>query len=283
VDAATGSPTPWNPDANGNVLALTASGSAIYAGGNFTRIGGQNRAYITALDRATGGNVEAWSPGANYTVLALASSGDVLYVGGAFTAFEVPYRSGIAAVGDVVTRTLVSLVSTRVTPHRVELTWHAPSGDIPEAIVYRRGPSEDWTAVSRLWPDGAGRLEFRDTGVIAGTRYGYRLGVMEEGQEVYLGETWVDVPLAAELALALRSNPSPRELTAAFTLPDASPARLELFDLAGRMLASREVGSLGAGHHVLSLGSGERLPPGTYTLRLSHGDRSIHARGVILR
>ena len=107
--------------------------------------------------------------------------------------------------------------------------------------------------------------------------------VMEAGQEVFLGETWVDVPLAADLALALRSNPSPRELAVAINLPDASPARLELFDIAGRRLASREVGALGAGSHVVTLGDGRAFAPGTYIVRLSHGARALTTRGVFLR
>ena len=41
-DALTGNPLPWNPNANGNVEAITASpdGSIIYAGGVFKKMGG---------------------------------------------------------------------------------------------------------------------------------------------------------------------------------------------------------------------------------------------------
>jgi hypothetical protein len=124
---------------------------------------------------------------------------------------------------------------------------------------------------------------YEDTRVTAGARYGYRLGVMEAGREVFLGETWVDVPATLQLSLAFRSNPTREDLGVAFSLPDASPARLELFDVGGRRIASREVGTLGAGSHIVTLGDGRRFAPGVYLLRLSQGTRSLKARGVVVR
>ena len=117
-----------------------------------------------------------------------------------------------------------------------------------------------------------------------GARYGYRLGVMDQGREVFAGETWVDVPVAVELALAgVRPNPATQELAVAFSLPDASPARLEAFDLAGRRVVAREVGPLGGGNHEVRLGEGRTLAPGVYLLRLTRGERVLKARAVIVR
>ena len=122
----------------------------------------------------------------------------------------------------------------RATPDRVELTWFAPAGDGLQATVYRRTPQEDWATIGQVRTDGTGRLVYHDVRVIPGVRYSYRLGVMEQGREVFLGETWVDVPFASQLALAgFRSNPAHDDLSVSFTLPDASAARLEMFDLGG--------------------------------------------------
>ena len=89
--------------------------------------------------------------------------------------------------------------------------------------------------------------------------------------------------MAEVLALAgLSTNPA-TELRALFSLPDGSPARLELYDVGGRRIASREVGPLGAGSHVVPLGEGRVLAPGVYVLRLTRAGRSLTARGVILR
>jgi len=99
-----------------------------------------------------------------------------------------------------------------------------------------------------------------------------------------------DVPVAANLALAgAQPNPATSELTVAFTLPDpASPgarasARLEAFDLAGRRVASRDVGALGAGSHVVKLAEGAGLRCGVYVIHLTQGARTLTARAAIVR
>ncbi|HXJ67509.1 MAG TPA: T9SS type A sorting domain-containing protein, partial [Verrucomicrobiae bacterium] len=80
-----------------------------------------------------------------------------------------------------------------------------------------------------------------------------------------------------------RPNPSLSGLAAAFTLPDAASARLELTDLAGRRIVARDVGALGAGEHLVNLTEGRRLAPGVYMLRLTRGDESLTARAVVIR
>src|SRR5262249_23618983 len=71
-------------------------------------------------------------------------------------------------------------------------------------------------------------------------------------------------------------------LTVEFAIPSAAPARLELFDISGRALVSREVGSFGAGRHSLSLNTGHTLPPGLYFVRLSQGRKSDVKRVAVL-
>jgi hypothetical protein len=62
------------------------SDSIVYAGGDFTAVGGQLRNRLAALD-ASSSNATAWDPNANGSVLSLLVSGTTLYVGGAFTTF----------------------------------------------------------------------------------------------------------------------------------------------------------------------------------------------------
>ncbi len=69
-------------------------------------------------------------------------------------------------------------------------------------------------------------------------------------------------------------NPARRSLSVSFSLPDGSPTALELLDLAGRRVRFREVGSLGAGTHRVSLVEGSTLRPGVYMVRLSRGRES---------
>src|SRR5262249_36043064 len=150
----------------------------------------------------------------------------------------------------VPTPALLSLVSAHAEPGDVEIRWFAPVGGVARATVYRNAAGEDWESLGEIAPDGSGILLYHDGKVRGGTRYGYRLGVTNGGREVFLGETWVDVPAGRLLALdGFRSNPIGADVSAAFSLPDGSPARLELFDVTGRRLAAREVGGLGAGSH----------------------------------
>jgi len=66
-----------------------------------------------------------------------------------------------------------------------------------------------------------------------------------------------------------------------FALPDGAPARLELLDIAGRLVASSEVGSLGPGRHEFALG--RDLPSGIYLVRLNHPQGQARAKVAVVR
>ncbi len=112
LDASTGLLTAWDPNGNGGIVnagvvnALSVSDSTVYVGGNFTRIGGQPRNNIAALDASTG-NPKPWNPDANFGVTALVVSGSRLYVGGLFTSIGGQIRNNIAAL-DTTTGTATS-------------------------------------------------------------------------------------------------------------------------------------------------------------------------------
>ena len=81
----------------------------------------------------------------------------------------------------------------------------------------------------------------------------------------------------------VKPNPAlGRKLSVRFTLADREPAELEMLDIAGRRVWSREVGALGAGPHEVSLGVGRALPPGLYLVRLTEGPNVRTARAAIL-
>ena len=95
----------------------------------------------------------------------------------------------------------------------------------------------------------------------------------------------VDAPTLRAATLAL-SPPSPNPARGAFAirfaLPDAGPARLALYDIAGRLRWSRDVGAFGAGEHRIDLTAGGDWPPGIYLLRLRSGSRHLTARLALL-
>lgn len=113
------------------------------------------------------------------------------------------------------------------------------------------------------------------TGAALGGGFSYTRGVRPTSSVV---------PGAAAFALrGFLGNPVSPDARVEFSLPDGAPARLEVLDLAGRMVARREVGSLGAGVHRLPLPELHALPPGLLFVRLVRGERSLVARGTRLR
>ncbi len=191
-------------------------------------------------------------------------------------------RTAVVSPGAPVA-TLASLVAAIARSGRAELTWFAPAGGALDATVYRRTEGSDWAPIAAVSTDGSGYLRFVDEAVQAGRRYGYCLGVVDAGVHLFFGEAWVEVG-ALEFALGgARPNPSPRgRLSVEFVLPSAAPAQLELFDVGGRRMARREVGSLGAGRHAVDLSAGRRVPAGRYVIRLSQAGRVTSASAVVL-
>jgi hypothetical protein len=179
--------------------------------------------------------------------------------------------------------TLATLVNLDAGPDRVRLTWYSGNAALA-ARVYRRTVEQAWVSLGETVSDGSGHLRYEDRSVAPGTRYGYRLGIMEGGTETFAGEVWATAERPGFALEAVRPNPSQGEdLTVQFVLPAQLPARLELFDVAGRRVAAREVGSLGPGRHAVDLARGTRLAPGWYEIRLSQGAEVRRARAAVLR
>jgi hypothetical protein len=97
------------------------------------------------------------------------------------------------------------------------------------------------------------------------------LGVPRGGAAFALGGAW----------------PNPARGTAfsiSFSLANGEPATLELLDLNGRRVLSREVGGFGAGSHVLPLQrESAGLAAGIYVVRLSQAGRSASSKVVLVK
>jgi hypothetical protein len=111
LDVNASSAATWNPGANYPVkaLAISGDGATVYAGGEFTQIGGQARNYVAALDAVTG-EVTAWNANASNTIfdpgeisaLAISADGRALYIGGLFRSIGGESRSGFAQFDGIV-------------------------------------------------------------------------------------------------------------------------------------------------------------------------------------
>ena len=96
------------------------------------------------------------------------------------------------------------------------------------------------------------------------------------------GQLGVDSGASGGLGMvALYPNPTVRDLSVRFVLPNGAPATLDLLDVTGRLIERHEVGSLGSGAHTLVLGRGARLRAGLYFVRLEQGGRMRLARASV--
>ena len=113
--------------------------------------------------------------------------------------------------------------------------------------------------------------------------HGYRLGLGDQDAAAALGEVWLDIPVAASLALyGLQPNPSRADLVVAFSLATREPATIELLDLSGRRALVLPLGAPGPGSYRVKLGDRGRFAPGVYWLRLTQGARSATRKVVVL-
>ena len=143
----------------------------------------------------------------------------------------------------------------------------------------------------RIFPAVTGRFHWEGTTMwflpeprlAPGTRYAYRLAYPDAGTTAYTPETWVTVPAPRFALRGLTPNPSAGDPIVAFSLASSEPAALELFDIHGRLVFSREVGSLGPGTQSARIEARGRLAAGVYTVRLRQGLQVASTRAVIIR
>ena len=92
----------WQPNPDGNVLALHAPGNGfVYVGGSFANIGGAARTSLARIAMSGAGVADSWAPtlaqtSGTPTVTALESAGGGLYVAGEFTSVNATARVRLA-------------------------------------------------------------------------------------------------------------------------------------------------------------------------------------------
>jgi hypothetical protein len=97
-DAATGTlDAAFRADTNGTVRALVSDGTTVWAGGNFTTVGGASRNRIAAVDAATGA-LRPFAAQANSPVYSLDLRAGQLFVGGTFSTLGGAARNRAAAL-----------------------------------------------------------------------------------------------------------------------------------------------------------------------------------------
>ena len=123
---STGALLAWNPSADKEVLALSASldGADVFIGGAFSKIGTARRLRLAEVDASTGA-VQPWAPTSDDQVNTIAVTASELYIGGLFDVMDGQPRANLAAVD------YSGAVSTTWTPSaddRVRVIAPAPDG-----------------------------------------------------------------------------------------------------------------------------------------------------------
>jgi hypothetical protein len=254
-DGGTGAPTGWLPDqaTPAPVRALEVSGSTVYLGGSFATVGTEPRAGIAAVDAVTG-SVTAWNPAASPGVVnALALGGSTVYAGGSFTAIGGAPRAAIAAID------AGSGLATLWNPI-LDTAFGFP-------VVYA--------------------LALTSSTVYAGGAFGGAGGMPHIGiaaiqaDATAVPDGWADP--AAALRLDCFPNPFRYATSIRFVLPAAARAGVDVFDVAGRRVASpMEEMWLGAGSHEVDFRS-RSLPSGVYLCRLRAGGETVTKKMLVRR
>jgi hypothetical protein len=81
----------------------------------------------------------------------------------------------------------------------------------------------------------------------------------------------------------VRPNPVRSAMSIAFMLPVRGPVRLDLLDVAGRRVMTRELGTMDPGPHTIELALDSRARAGIYFVRLGHGGRATMRKAIVVR
>lgn len=196
-------------------------------------------------------------------------------------------RSGIGvsppfplALGGGPVAVAVSLVRAEFADGVAHVSWRLHDHEGGYSVERALTPDE-WSELGQYLPDGQGEIAVEDRDVMAGQRYGYRIAGKDPSR-AGLGEVWVEVPLFKLGMTGATPNPARLgQLLVSFVLPDREPARLEVLDVAGRLVASHDVGALGPGSHVFDASRGIRFSPGVYFLRLVRTERALVKKATV--
>lgn len=212
---------------------------------------------------------------------AIVASGD----GGAYFAWsgaappvdpQDPDLYAARVAGNSLVPATASLVSVHASPAAVTLRWWTP-GTATRIAIERSTPGQGWEAVDAVFPDASGLIDWVDRAVTPGARYGYRLA----SADGVAGETWVTVPAALLSLRPLAADPAGDRARFAYSLPAMEPARLEVFDAAGRRRSTRDLAPA-TFDGVIDLDV-SALEPGVYALRLRQGAGAVAAKLVVAR
>ena len=198
----------------------------------------------------------------------------------------------------------ISLLSFTATPQdnsSVLLNWRVETTESEQIAgfnLYRRPLTTDvaesysfplqkkdagWTKVNSCLITGQNPYTYTDNTVQQGKSYEYRLEAVLADESTEILGTASCAPAPPAFAITkVYPNPASDVLNIALTLPQSGGVTLELYDLTGRVVASKDIQAVSAGEFSDKLDVGG-LANGVYTLRATQGDLSASERIVVVR
>ena len=122
--------------------------------------------------------------------------------------------------------------------------------------------------------------------VLSVNSYGFDLAVLKNTSTPTTGVGDEPHPGAIRAPIELRGfapNPARGAPIVVFTAARRGAARLEIHDLAGRLVHERDLGVLEPGTHRICWSEGARATPGAYWVRVVQDGQAVTRKGVVLR
>lgn len=230
-------------------------------------------------------------PDASNLVIATRDTGHVDQPGGAFyyKLIAVDVHGNASRVASVSPNNPVAaLASAREATwdgRNVRLVWSTSAAPAQVIRIQRRTEQTVWQDLATRTVDGSGDLSWVDESVEPGQRYGYRLAWSQEGAPVASGEVWVDVTAPRMTIGGAYPNPATRAtgFSLHFSLASDAPATIEVYDLAGRRVASESLRSPRSGAQAMRIQASDGLAPGLYLVQLSQGAKKLTTRAAMIQ
>lgn len=290
----------WSPLGSGvdsDVNAIAVSGSDVYVGGWLTEAGGNPTNRIARWD---GSSWSVLGGGVNYPVCAIAVSGSDLYVGGEFTqAGGIPANhfarwdgSSWSALGGGVNDFVYAIVVSGSDVYAGGRFTEA-GGNLANNIARWDDLNDTWFSLGSGVNDAVTAIAVSGSDVYVGGDFSEAGGSPANYIARWFDDSVGTEPPTGEVipggSLSLRASPNPTTagVELSFQSTGLSPLTLEIYDAAGRLVRTQELGALPVGsqtHYWNGLdGNGSALAQGVYFLRLSSADLEASTRVVLLR
>jgi trimeric autotransporter adhesin len=152
LSTATGLATTWNPDATGGtprINSIAVGPHTLYAGGQYTTLGGEFRNRIAGLNLATA-QADDWNPSLDTAVRTILRTEDAIYLGGDFTTVGGAAHAYFAVFS---ARPEILFSTYRLTNGTASFNYR--SGDGQRVIVQATADFQQWQNLQTNVPNGS--------------------------------------------------------------------------------------------------------------------------------